>query len=699
MSGSMLSSAALDERRRKILFRAWRRGMREMDLVMGQFADANLPAMSEADLDEFERLLEAPDPQVLAWITGEEADALRVRHAAVRAPAGTRRARALAKDRQRPVTNLAPAARRLAEGGAVTLGRAPEGYDAFVVAELTRALASAGEARAVTLVFVARDSVRAQAFIDALGFAAPEIEALFLPSWDCQPYDRVSPNAAVSAERMTVLARLARTRGAVERPRILVGSVSALTQRVPPLKYVASAAFSAAPGNSVRMDELALWLETNGYARASTVRDVGDYATRGGILDLYPPGAPAPIRLDFFGDTLESIRAFDPETQRSVGQLRSLDLVPMSEARLDDRDDPPLPPGLRRRIRRADARRRPLCRGQRRPPRDRPRALAAAALRQARHAVRLCRRRALRARRARRGGGGPAHRADRRLLRRAPRSLCPGPGQGRLQAAAARAALPDRRRMEGAARRPRRWRASRPSRRARARRMSSIAAAGSGAISPPSGRTRTPTCSTPPSRISGHLRERGLNVDRRRLERRLARAAEPCARRARPEIDRARLVLPSGEDRARGRAAARGDRARTGVRGARPGDRRRAGHSRRPARPPVEAQAARAGRAGRSERADRGRSRRPHRPRRRALRRLARRSRRRARRTTASKSITPAATGCSCRSRTSSSCRATARRRANSTGSAARAGSRARRGSRSACAKWRASSSASPPSA
>ena len=64
------------------------------------------------------------------------------------------------------------------------------------------------------------------------------------------------------------------------------------------------------------------------------MRDVGDYATRGGILDLYPPGAPAPIRLDFFGDTLELIRSFDPETQRSVGQLRALDLVPMSEARL-----------------------------------------------------------------------------------------------------------------------------------------------------------------------------------------------------------------------------------------------------------------------------------------------------------------------------------------------------------------------------
>ena len=95
---------------------------------------------------------------------------------------------------------IAPAIRRLEEGGAVTLARAPEGYDAFVVAEVTRALARDGEQRAVTLTFVARDSLRAQAFIDALSFASPEIEALYFPSWDCQPYDRVSPNGAVSAD-------------------------------------------------------------------------------------------------------------------------------------------------------------------------------------------------------------------------------------------------------------------------------------------------------------------------------------------------------------------------------------------------------------------------------------------------------------------------------------------------------------------
>jgi antitoxin CptB len=72
MSGPMLSSCALDERRRRLLFRARRRGVREMDLVMGGFADLHLPVMSEPELAEFEALLDVPDPQILAWITGEE---------------------------------------------------------------------------------------------------------------------------------------------------------------------------------------------------------------------------------------------------------------------------------------------------------------------------------------------------------------------------------------------------------------------------------------------------------------------------------------------------------------------------------------------------------------------------------------------------------------------------------------------------
>jgi transcription-repair coupling factor (superfamily II helicase) len=232
------------------------------------------------------------------------------------------------------VTDLKRAIAELAKGGSLTLSSVADGFDAFCAADLTRALARGAESRAVVLVHVARDGQRARAFGEALGFAAPDIELLDFPSWDCQPYDRVSPNAAISARRILVLSRLAMSRTSLERPRILSTTVNALLQRVPPLATIAGDTFSAAPGNIVDMDALVGWLESNGFARASSVRDTGEYAVRGGILDLFAPGMEQPVRLDFFGDTLESIRVFDSETQRTTGQLRALDLVPMSEVQL-----------------------------------------------------------------------------------------------------------------------------------------------------------------------------------------------------------------------------------------------------------------------------------------------------------------------------------------------------------------------------
>jgi transcription-repair coupling factor (superfamily II helicase) len=225
-------------------------------------------------------------------------------------------------------------AAELVKGDSVTLSSVADGFDAFCAADLTRALAKNAESRAVALIHVARDGQRARAFGETLAFAAPDIELLGFPAWDCQPYDRVSPDAAIAARRIVVLSRLTRSRSALERPRILSTTVNALVQRVAPLSKVAADTFSAAPGNVVDRDALVNWLETNGFARASSVRDTGEYAVRGGILDLFPPGMPHPLRLDFFGDALESIRAFDPETQRTTGQLRALDLVPMSEVQL-----------------------------------------------------------------------------------------------------------------------------------------------------------------------------------------------------------------------------------------------------------------------------------------------------------------------------------------------------------------------------
>ncbi|HXI86205.1 MAG TPA: transcription-repair coupling factor, partial [Parvularculaceae bacterium] len=112
--------------------------------------------------------------------------------------------------------------------------------------------------------------------------------------------------------------------------------VNAATQRTPPKEVIAAATFSARPGESVSMEALNVYLASNGYARASTVREPGEFAVRGGLIDIFPPGADEPMRLDFFGDHLESIRAFDPATQLTTRQLRQVDLAAATEVLLTD---------------------------------------------------------------------------------------------------------------------------------------------------------------------------------------------------------------------------------------------------------------------------------------------------------------------------------------------------------------------------
>ena len=114
----------------------------------------------------------------------------------------------------------------------------------------------------------------------------------------------------------------------------MLTTVNAIVQRVPAREVVAAQALSVAPGHVVPMDSIVAWLEHNGYNRSSTVREPGEYAVRGGILDLFPAGLDQPVRFDFFGDSLESIRTFDAETQRTLLDMRALDLVPVSEFQL-----------------------------------------------------------------------------------------------------------------------------------------------------------------------------------------------------------------------------------------------------------------------------------------------------------------------------------------------------------------------------
>ena len=224
-------------------------------------------------------------------------------------------------------------AERLAPGRVLTLAGIADGAEGLVVADLARAVASGAKPPAISIAVVCRDGPRMAMLSRALSFFAPDIEVLEFPAWDCLPYDRVPPHAAVVAQRMMTLARLARVRGR-EHPAVLLTTVNAALQRVPARDLIAKQSLSAAPGNILPMAGITAWLDLNGFNRAATVREAGDYAVRGGIIDLFAPGMDEPVRLDFFGDTLESIRSFDPETQRTTSELRALDLVPMAEFQL-----------------------------------------------------------------------------------------------------------------------------------------------------------------------------------------------------------------------------------------------------------------------------------------------------------------------------------------------------------------------------
>jgi transcription-repair coupling factor (superfamily II helicase) len=210
-------------------------------------------------------------------------------------------------------------------GARIILGGAPEGFDARLVARE----ADKGQ----PVIHIARDDRRLEAMRLALSVMAPGLLVLDLPAWDCLPYDRISPNPEISARRMATLAALAH---GLPANFVLLTTLSAATQRLPARDVIAGASFSAAVGTRVDEKHLKAFLARMGFGMVSTVAEPGDYAIRGGIVDIWPPGEAAPVRLDFFGDTLDGLRRFDPVTQRTTEKLKAIDLAPMSEVLLDD---------------------------------------------------------------------------------------------------------------------------------------------------------------------------------------------------------------------------------------------------------------------------------------------------------------------------------------------------------------------------
>jgi transcription-repair coupling factor (superfamily II helicase) len=208
----------------------------------------------------------------------------------------------------------------------LTLAAIARGAQPLVMADLARA----AKGRAV---LVAPDDAAMRAVADASGFFAPELDVIEFPAWDCLPYDRASPALAVSARRLAALYRLQAKRAA---PQLLVTTINALLQRVVTPFRIRESVRLLKPGMEIGRESLIALLQRQGYSRTDTVADAGEFAVRGSIFDIFPSGLEQGLRLDFFGDELETLRLFDPNTQRSTGSVDEHLLLPASEALFDE---------------------------------------------------------------------------------------------------------------------------------------------------------------------------------------------------------------------------------------------------------------------------------------------------------------------------------------------------------------------------
>ncbi len=216
---------------------------------------------------------------------------------------------------------------KLLAPGKTTICNAPDGVDALILAE------AIGKSEA-PVIYIVRDDSHAARLTQLISFMRPGTKVLDLPAWDCLPYDRVSPNLDVVAHRLSSLCKLAHgDEAAVD---LLLVTVNSALQRVLPKEFLKKASLSAQKNKSLPHDKLFSYLDQNGYHRTGTVREPGEFAVRGGIIDLFPAGYENPVRLDFFGEDLETIRSFDAVSQRTIGELDELNLIPVSEVLIHD---------------------------------------------------------------------------------------------------------------------------------------------------------------------------------------------------------------------------------------------------------------------------------------------------------------------------------------------------------------------------
>jgi transcription-repair coupling factor (superfamily II helicase) len=209
----------------------------------------------------------------------------------------------------------------------VSIDAGPEGLVAVRLLEWARAAGPRG------LIHVARSETRAQRLVRALRGLAPQLEVLILPPWDCLPYDRAGPSRETMGRRIAALRRLTET---IEAPHLLMTTIDAAMQRLPPRRVWRDASLILSIGEVLRLDQLETYLRRVGYALDERVDDAGEAAIRGEVIDIFPAGADMPVRLDHDEGRIVGMRRFNPVTQRTTDEIEELRLEAASEVVVAD---------------------------------------------------------------------------------------------------------------------------------------------------------------------------------------------------------------------------------------------------------------------------------------------------------------------------------------------------------------------------
>ena len=187
------------------------------------------------------------------------------------------------------------------------------------------------------LMVITPDSASANRLEEELAFflaGNESVKVQQMPDWEILPYDTFSPHQDIISQRLSTLYQLPTSDSSAIKM-VLIVSVSTLLNRLCPKNFLLGSCLSLQPGTRFIIDDRRIQFEQAGYRCVDSVMEHGEFAIRGSIIDIFPMGADTPYRIDLFDDEIESLRTFDPETQRSVTTVPQIQLLPGHEFPMD----------------------------------------------------------------------------------------------------------------------------------------------------------------------------------------------------------------------------------------------------------------------------------------------------------------------------------------------------------------------------